>query len=92
MSLNYFVKYECQKTTDNLKKCIKINDKSQGSITKHLCSDVLLCYQFITQFARERIYKIGEHLAKLWTEWSIILCAAFALRFFSSNMQNMPRK
>ena len=82
MSLNYFVKYEYQKTTDNLKKCIEINDKSQGSITKHLSCDVLLYYKFITQFASERIFKIGEHLAKLWTEWLIVLCAAFALRFF----------
>ena len=42
---------------------------------------MLLYYKFITQFASERIFKIGEHLAKLWTEWLIVLCAAFALRF-----------
>ena len=45
--------------------CIVINDKSQGSIAKHLRSDGLLYYTFITQFAGERIFKIGEHLAKL---------------------------
>ena len=75
MSLHY-LKYECQKTIDNLKKCIAINDKSQGSC------DVLLYYNFITQFAGERIYKIGENLAKLRTKWLIVSCAPFALRFF----------
>ena len=44
---------------------IVINDKSQGSIDKHLRCDELLHYKFIIQFAGERIFKIGEHLAKL---------------------------
>jgi len=44
---------------------IVINDKSQGSIAKHLRNDVLLYYTFITQSAGERIFKNGEHLAKL---------------------------
>jgi len=42
---------------------IVINDKSQGSIAKHLYE--LLYYTFITQSAGERIFKNGEHLAKL---------------------------
>jgi len=46
--------------------CIVINDKSQGSTTKHLSCDELLHYEFIIQFAGERIFKISEHLAKLW--------------------------
>jgi len=37
-------------------QCIAINDKSQGSIAKHLSWDELLHYKFITQFARERIF------------------------------------
>ena len=37
-------------------KCIVINDKSQGSIAKHLSWDGLLHYKFITQFAGERIF------------------------------------
>jgi len=45
--------------------CIVINDKSQGSTAKHLCCDGLLHYKFIIQFAGERNFKIGEHLAKL---------------------------
>ena len=45
--------------------CIVINDKSQGSIARHLRNDDLLYYTFITQSAGERIFKIGEHLAKL---------------------------
>jgi len=42
-----------------------INDKSQGSIAKHLSCDRLLYYKYIIQFSGERIFKIGEHLAKL---------------------------
>ena len=37
------------------------NDKLQGSIAKHLRSDDLLNYTFITQSHGERICKIGEH-------------------------------
>jgi len=42
-----------------------INDESQGSIAKNLRCDELLYYTFIVQFAGERIFNIGEHLAKL---------------------------
>jgi len=45
--------------------CIVINDKSQGSIAKHLSCDGLFHYKCIIQFACEGIFKIGEHLAKL---------------------------
>jgi len=45
--------------------CIVINDKSQGSIAKHLSWDGLLDYKYIIQFSGERIVKIGEYLAKL---------------------------
>ena len=55
-----------------------INDKSQGSITKHLGCDILLYYKFIIQFVGERIFKIGEHLAKLRTKWLIVSCAPLA--------------
>jgi len=57
--------------------CIVINGKSQGSITKHLRCDVLLYYAIIIQFAGERIFKIGEHMAKLLTKWLIASCAPF---------------
>jgi len=49
--------------------CIVINNKSQGSIAKNLKNDELLYYTFITQSAGERIFKIGEHLAKLQPNW-----------------------
>jgi len=58
------VKYECQKTGVKLQLCIAINDKSQGSIAKHLSFDGLLHYKLISQFATERIFNIGEHLVK----------------------------
>jgi len=42
-----------------------INDESQGSIAKNLRCDELLYYTFIIHSAGDRIFKIGEHLAKL---------------------------
>jgi len=62
------------------KICIAINDKSQGNIAKHLKRDELFYYTFIIQSACERIFKIGEHLAKLQAKWLIVLCAPFALQ------------
>ena len=44
---------------------IAINDDSQGSIAKNLRCDELLYYTFFVYSAGERIFKIGEHLAKL---------------------------
>jgi len=60
MSLHYWRQSEI---------CIVINDKSQGSIAKHLRNDESLHYAFITQSAGERTFKIGEHLAKLQAKW-----------------------
>jgi len=45
--------------------CIVISDKSQGSIAKHLSCDGLLHCVYIIQSVGEKIFKIGEHLAKL---------------------------
>ena len=51
--------------------CIVINEKSQDSTAKYLSFDGLLHCKFITQFAGERISKIGQHLAKLQANgWS----------------------
>ena len=50
---------------------IAISDESQGSIAKNLTCDELLYYTFITfiiHSAGEIIFKIGEHLAKLWAK------------------------
>ena len=47
-------------------KSIVINDKSLDSTAKHLSCDALLHYKFIIHFDGERIFKIGEHLSKLW--------------------------
>ena len=44
---------------------IAINDESEGSIVKNLKFDGLVYYTFIIHSAGERIFKIGEHLAKL---------------------------
>ena len=52
--------------------CIVVNDKSQGSVAKHLNLDGLLHYKFISQFAEKRIFKISKHLAKLQAKWLIV--------------------
>jgi len=80
MSLHYLVKYECQKWRQS-EICIVINDKSRGSIAKHLRYDELLYYTFIIQSAGERMFKIGEHLAKLQGKWFTVTCVPFALHF-----------
>jgi len=54
-----------------------------GSIAKHLMVDELLHYTFIIQSAGERIFKIGEHLAKLQAKWLTVLCVPFALHFYT---------
>ena len=47
---------------------IAVNDELQGSMAKNLRCDELLYYTFIIHSAGERIFKIGEHLAKLWAK------------------------
>ena len=49
-----------------------INDKSQGSIAKHLSCDGLLYYIYSTECAGERIFEIGKYLAKLQAKWLIV--------------------
>jgi len=61
--------------------CIVINDKSQGTIAKHLRCDELLYCTFTIQSAGKRIFKIGEQLAKLQGKWLIVSCAPFILHF-----------
>ena len=70
---------------------IVINDKSQGNIAKHLSCDGLLHCIYIFESAGERIFKIGEHLAKLQAEWLIVI-RPIRLRRLSSKMQNSPDK
>ena len=50
---------------------IVINDKSQGSIAKHLSCDGLLRYKYMVQSAGERIFKIDKHLAKLQVKFAL---------------------
>ena len=45
---------------------------------KHLSYDGLLHYKFIIYCAGKRIFKIGEHLAKLQAKWLIVSYAPFA--------------
>ena len=60
---------------------IAINDESQGSIAKKLRCNELLYYTFIIHSAGERIFKIGEHLAKLRAKSLTVSCTPFALHF-----------
>ena len=60
---------------------IAINDESQGSIAKNLRCNELLYYTLIIYLAGERIFKIGEHLAKLQAKSMIASYTPFALHF-----------
>jgi len=60
---------------------ITINDESHGSIAKNLWCDELLYYTFVIHSAGERIFKIGEHLAKLRVKSSTVSYTPFALHF-----------
>ena len=60
---------------------IAINDESQHSIAKNLRRDELLYYTFIIHSASERIFKIGEHLAKLRGKSLTVSYTPFALQF-----------
>ena len=80
MSLHYLVKYECKKWHHSEIR-IAINDESQGSIAKNLRCDETLYYTFIIHSTSERIFKIGEHLAKLRAYSLTVSCIPFALHF-----------
>ena len=60
---------------------IAVNDESQGSIAKNLRCDELLCYTLIIHSAGERIFKIGEHLAKLRAKSLTVSYTPFAFTF-----------
>ena len=71
---------------------IAINDESQGSIAKNLRCDELLYYMFIIHSAGERIFKIGEHLAKIWEKNLDCVLYPIRLALLSSKMQISPDK
>ena len=60
---------------------IAFNDVSRGGIAKNLRCDELLNYTFIIHSAGERIFKIGEHLAKLRAKSLTMSYSPFALHF-----------
>ena len=60
---------------------IAINDESQGSIAKNFKYDESLYYTFIIHSASERIFKIGEHLAKLRAKSLTVPYTPFAFHF-----------
>ena len=72
--------------------CIAINDESQDSIAKNLRCDELLHYTFIIHSAGERIFKIGEHLAKLRAKSLNCVIYPICLALLSSKMQISPGK
>ena len=62
--------------------CIVINDKSQGSIAKHLRCNELLYHLSLGLLVVEFLKLVNsEYLAKLQAKWLITSCAPFALRF-----------
>ena len=70
---------------------IAIDDESQGSIATNLRCDELLYYTFIILSAGERIFNIGEHLAKLQAK-SLTVIHPIRLALLSSKMQISPDK
>jgi len=60
---------------------IAINNESQGSIAKNFRCDGSLYYTFIIYSAGERIFKIGEHLAKLRAKSLTVSYTPFAFTF-----------
>jgi len=58
---------------------IVVNDKSQGTIAKHLMCDELRYYTFIIQSAGERIFKLGKHLVILQAKWLTVSYTPFTL-------------
>ena len=68
---------------------IAINDESQHSIAKNLRCDELLYYTFIIHSAGERIFKIGEHLAKLWAKSLTLSYTPFALQISPDKLDNL---
>ena len=74
------MKYECKKWRQSEIR-IAINDELQGNIAKNLRCDKLLYYTFIIHSAGERIFKIGEHLAKLRAKSLTVSYTLFALHF-----------
>jgi len=62
---------------------IAINDESLGSIAKNMRCEELLYYTFIIHSAGGRIFKIGEHLAKLRAKSMTVSYTPFALHFCS---------
>ena len=60
---------------------IAINDEPQGSIDKNLRCDELLYYTFIIHSAGERIFQIGEHLAKVRAKSLTVSYTPFPLHF-----------
>ena len=68
-----------------------VNDKSQDSTAKHFSCDWLLHYKFIIEFASEKHFKVGEHMAKLQAMVDHVI-RPIRLRLSSSNMKNSPDK
>ena len=64
-----------------IRLCSKFANCNRGSIAKNLRCDELLYYTFIINSAGERIFKIGEHLAKLRAKSLAVSYTPFALHF-----------
>jgi len=59
------MKYDCQKKWHQCEIRIVINDKSQGSIAKHLRNGELFTTHLLPNLLVKDLKRIGEHLAKL---------------------------
>jgi len=72
--------------------CIVINDKSQGSVAKHLSWDGLLHCKFIIQFAGERNFFNRRTFGKVAGKMVVCVIHPIRITLLSSKMQNSPDK
>jgi len=70
---------------------LAINDESQGSTAKNLRCEELLYYTFIVHSAGHRIFKIGEHLAKLRAKLLTMSYTPYALHFCPQRCRSRQR-
>ena len=83
-----------QKNGIILKYVLQLMMNHKVSIAKNLRCDELLYYTFIIHSAGERIFKIGEHLAKLRAKSLTLSYIIYPIRLalLSSKMQISPDK
>jgi len=72
--------------------CIVINDKSQGSIAKHLSRGNLVPYKFIIQFPGERFFLNRRTFGEVTGKMVDCVIRPIRLTLLSSKTRKLPDK